>query len=163
MDIMCQEAPYPQVLADLVTRVRYKAGWNFSLRDLDRGQGSQGLTLVIHITGPDTYHPERQISVAHYMPVPPAAYDERSWRRWLFDQILLVERHEACEFFQLVTDGGQRGAIDRPYAPSHGPGNDPYLIREVGTDEDRRTSFRGEVAPATEGTPQSAAVAGSTT
>ena len=26
-------------------------------------------------------------------------------------------------------------------------GNDPYLIREVGTDLDRRTSFRGEVNP----------------
>ncbi len=25
------------------------------------------------------------------------------------------------------------------------PGNDPYLVREIGTDLDRRTSFRGEV------------------
>ena len=75
----------------------------------------------------------------HYFPVPPAAYDVRSWRRWLLEQVLLVERHEACEFFQL--------AGDRPYAPSHGPGNDPYLIRELGTDEDVRTSFRGELLP----------------
>lgn len=136
---MRQEAPYPVALADLLSRLTYKAGWAFRLADLDRGQGSEGLTLIINIVGPDSYHPERLISVNHYMPVPPAAYDARSWRRWLFDQIQLVERHEACEFFAI--DG------DRPYAPSHGPGNDPYLIREVGTDADRRTSFRGVTKP----------------
>jgi len=134
---MRQEAPYPDVLDAMVKTLRYKPGWQFRLADLDRGQGSTGLTLVIHITGPDSYHPERQISVNHYMLVPPAAYDARSWRRWLFDQVLLVEQHEACEFFTL--DG------EKPYAPSHGPGNDPYLIREVGTLDDQRTSFRGEL------------------
>lgn len=135
MTTMRQEAPYPDVLQTLIKSVRYKAGWTFSLADLDRGQGSAGLTLVIGITGPDSYHPDQRISVNHYMLVPPAAYDERSWRRWLFDQILLVERHEAMEFF--ILDG------TRPYAPSHGPGNDPYLIREVGTDADQRTTFLG--------------------
>lgn len=68
---------------------------------------------------------------------PPATYDQRSWRRWLFDRILDVEKHEAMEFFQV--------AGRRPYAPSHGPGNDPYMIREVGTDTDQRTSFRGDL------------------
>jgi hypothetical protein len=136
--MMRQEAPYPDALEELVGGLEYKAGWVFRLYpDLNRGQGSSGMTLVITITGPDSYHPEKQISVCHYMLVPPAAFDVRSWRRWLFDQILLVERHEACEFFSI--DG------DKPYAPSHGPGNDPYLVREIGTDEDRRTSFRGEV------------------
>jgi hypothetical protein len=138
MDMMIQEAPYPETLSKMIGQVTYKPGWRFMLYDnLDRGQGSKGLTLVINITGPDSYEPDRQISVNHYMLVPPAAFDMRSWRRWLFDQILLVEQHEACEFFTL--DG------DKPYAPSHGPGNDPYLIREVGTDEDRRTSYRGEL------------------
>jgi hypothetical protein len=33
------------------------------------------------------------------MPVPPAAYDARTWLRWLFDQFCLVEIHEAMEFF----------------------------------------------------------------
>jgi hypothetical protein len=155
MDMMRQEAPYPAVLADLVGCLRYKAGWRFSLADLDRGQGSKGLTLVINITGPDTYHPENRISVNHYMLVPPAAYDRRSWRRWLFDQVLLVELHEAMEFFVLVDmpgylgqDGKQYELTQRPYAPSHGPGNDPYMIREPdGTDLDRRTKFTGEVSP----------------
>lgn len=134
---MHQEAPFPWPLAKLVERLHYKPGWLFRLSDMDRGQESAGLTLIIHITGPDSYHPERTISVNHFMLVPPAAYDSRSWRRWLFDQVLLVERHEACEFFSINGD--------KPYAPSHGPGNDPYLIREVGTDEDRRTSFLGQV------------------
>ncbi len=70
------------------------------------------------------------------MLVPPAAFDRRSWQRWLLDQILLIERHEACEFFRV--DG------DRAYAPHHGPGNDPYIVFDHGTDEDVRTSFRGE-------------------
>lgn len=134
---MTQVAPYPTILADLVKAMKYKAGWTFGLHHIDRGQGSAGLTLMIHITGPNSYHPEQSISVNHYMVVPAASYDVRSWQRWLFDQVLLVERHEACEFFQ-VDDG-------RPYAPSHGPGNDPYLIREVGSELDVRTSFRGEV------------------
>jgi hypothetical protein len=135
--VMRQEAPFPTTLQKLVDKLRYKPRWWFSLEDMDRGQGSQGLTLVITVTGPDSYHPDDRITVAHYMLVPPAAYDERSWRRWLLDQVLLVERHEAMEFFTL--DGV------RPYAPSHGPGNDPYLVREVGTVEDQRTAFTGEV------------------
>jgi hypothetical protein len=139
-ELMRQEAPYPAELDSLVGSLTYKDGWSFLLRELDRGQGSKGLTLVITVTTVNSYPPHEPLRVAHYMPVPPAAYDERSWQRWLFEQILLVERHEACEFFTL--DG------DKPYAPSHGPGNDPYLVREVGTDLDRRTSFRGEVNPA---------------
>lgn len=136
---MSQEAPYPTVLDALVRRLEYRDGWDFSLVDLDRGQDSKGLTLIIRVTTVNSYPPHEPLRVAHYMPVPPAAYDERSWQRWLFEQILLVERHEACEFFTL--DG------NKPYAPSHGPGNDPYLVREIGTDEDRRTSFRGDMNP----------------
>jgi hypothetical protein len=139
MIAMTQTAPFPRPLADLVKQLAYKADWVFTLEDLDRGQGSVGLTLVIRITTPDAYHPDIRRGVLHYFPVPPAAYDMRSWRRWLLEQVLLVERHEACEFFQL--------AGDRPFAPSHGPGNDPYLIRELGTDEDVRTTFRGELLP----------------
>jgi hypothetical protein len=144
---MTQRAPDPMPLGALVHGVRYKAGWTFYLSNMDRGQGSEGLTLVINIQGPDTYHPERVISVNHLFPVPPAAYDYRSWRRWLFEQILLVERHEAMEWFTLVdeVEAGRTPDV-KPYAPSHGPGNDPYLVRELGTDEDRRTSFRGDVA-----------------
>lgn len=134
-----QVAPWPTALSHLVAKLTYRPGWTFHLAEMDRGQGSVGLTLDIVTSGYDSYHPDRgqNYRVHHYMPVPPAAYDERSWQRWLFDQLLLVERHEACEFF--VIDA------ERPYAPSHGPGNDPYIVRELGTDLDRRTRFTGEV------------------
>jgi hypothetical protein len=135
------EAPYPVALQTLVEQLRYRPGWTFDLVDLDRGQGSKGLTLDIVTLGYNSYHPDQgeHYRVHHYMPVPPAAYDVRSWMRWVFEQLLLVERHEACEFF--VVDG------EHPYAPSHGPGNVLYIVREVGTEVDARTSFRGEVNP----------------
>jgi hypothetical protein len=154
---MTQRADYPTILAELVEELHYRPGWTFRLVDRDRGQGSVGLTFVIRTRGYDSYHVDRgeTYSVLHYFPVPPAAYDGRSWRHWILEQLLLVERHEACEFFALdvgyVSDGNQTADVDverllmRPYAPSHGPGNDPYIVREIGTVEDQRTSFRGEL------------------
>ena len=143
---MQQQAPYPQALAYLVERLSYRPGWTFELKHLDRGQGSAGLTLIITAKTPDSYHPAQTIHVCHYMIVPAAAFDHRSWQRWLFDQLLLVERHEACEFFTIHDSPGSEHAV-KPYAPSHGPGNDPYIVRELGTREDQRTSFRGEMNP----------------
>jgi hypothetical protein len=142
---MRQTAAYPELLDQLVHTCKYK-GWTFVLTDIDRGQLSEGLTLDIITLTANSYHPRRceycsstvtNYRVHHYMPVPPAAYDIRSWKRWLFDQILLVERHEAAEFFQV--------GDDRPYAPSHGPGNDPYILREIGTPLDVATAFTGAV------------------
>lgn len=131
---MTQTAPYPHALAKLVDQLNYK-GWDVFLADgFDRGQGSKGLTLVITREGPDTYHPERVIRVNHYMLVPPAAFNASSWQRWLFEQFLLVETHECAEFF-MVGD-------DRPFAPNHGNGENPYVIHDPTTDEARRTSFR---------------------
>lgn len=147
-DVMRQEAPFPVVLADLIDGLRYKPGWSFTLGSIDRGQGSRGLTLIINIRTQDSYNPDLPITVSHYMLVPPAAYDMRSWRRWLLDQILLVERHEACEFF-MVDD-------DKPYAPHHQPGHDPYTVYEYGTWEEVDTDFRGNrVHPAATSPPQS--------
>jgi hypothetical protein len=140
-----QTAPYPQALAHLVDCLEYRSreGWHVSLEDIDRGQGSKGLTLIVLRSGPDTYNPDQTLRVNHYFPVPPAAYDWRSWQRWLFDRLGDVDTHERCENF-LVHDSPGSGHVMRPYAPSHGPGNDPYLVRELGTMEDVETSFRGE-------------------
>lgn len=134
-----QQAPYPHALAALVRSMQYKPNYRIELKTIDRGQGSAGLTLIITTHEPDSYHPKTWLRVDHYFPVPPAAYDLRSWQRWLLDRCLDVAAHETCEFFMI--DG------KRPYAPSHGPGNDPYLIRELGTELDQRTRFTGEVAP----------------
>jgi hypothetical protein len=135
------EAPFPTALAKMVEELVYRPGWTCRLQDIDRGQGSKGLTLIITSCGYDSYHPERgeTYRVNHYMPVPPASYNEQSWRRWLFNQYLAVETHECAEFFKL-------GKL-RPYAPHHGPGNDPYTIFERGTDEEARTMFTGKINP----------------
>lgn len=135
---MRQEAPKPQALFDLVDRLTYKPGWSFWIAELDRGQGSEGLTFVIRVDVPDSRNAEQNIGVLHYMIVPAAAFNEQSWRRWLLDQVLLVEQHEACEFFMLDDE--------RPFAPVHAPGFDPYTIRELATNEERRTTFRGELS-----------------
>jgi len=148
---MTQTAPYPQVLAGLVKRLRYRVrlGWEVALLDdyqrdkPGRHAGeSRGLTLVVTRCGPDTYHPERTIAVSHLFPVPPATYDLRSWQRWLFDRLGDVDLHERMEDF-LVADSPGSEHVTRPYAPSHKPGSDPYMVLEYGTDLDRRTSFRG--------------------
>jgi hypothetical protein len=94
-----QEAPYP---ADLVEHCTYRPHWSVALRELDRGQGCTGLTVVITVMGPDSYPPHDPMSVAHLFPVPAAAYNRASWCRWLFDCLLLVERHEAMEFFEVA-------------------------------------------------------------
>jgi hypothetical protein len=133
---MSQVAAYPVTLSNLIQHLRYKEGWRFELVSIDRGQASAGLTLIINITVPDSYHPEQTMCVNHYMIVPPAAFDERSWCRWLLSQILLVEQHEACEFFQIEGH--------RPYAPNHGPGRDPYTIMDQGLQRDATTTFRGD-------------------
>ena len=137
---MRQEAPYPEALADLVRLLRYKEHWRVWLDDMERDPGSAGLTLVIQRYGPDSYNPDTMLPVNHYFPVPAATYNRRSWQMWLFRRLLDVEQHECAEFF--VIDG------HRPFAPLHGPGNDPYLIAELATDEERRTSFRGTLNPA---------------
>lgn len=139
---MTQTAPYPTTLAELVNQLEYRPGWSFALKYRDRGQGSKGLTLEILTQGYDSYHPERgeNYHVYHYMIVPAASYNRQSWQNWLLEQILLVERHEACEFMKI--DG------KRPYAPHHGPGNDPYLVFTHGTDEDKRTMYTGKTLKA---------------
>lgn len=147
MMTMVQRAPRPDVLFDLVGNLAYKRGWRFWLdEELDRGQGSEGLTFVAQVTTDDGYHPERKRSVVHYMIVPAAAFDRRAWTRWLLDQILMIESHEACEFFRFE-DPAEAEPDFRPFAPNHGPGRNPYEIVSVGTDVDVRTSFTGAVNP----------------
>jgi hypothetical protein len=149
---MHQVAPYPDELAGLVKRLRYRRhmGWSVHLDpDLERDHAdvhagpSRGLTLVVTRCGPNSYHPEQVMVVNHYFPVTPATYDLRSWQRWLFDRLGDVDTHERMEDFALLTDDGN--AQVRPYAPNHGPGNDPYRVCEYAEDIDRRTSFRGDV------------------
>jgi hypothetical protein len=154
---MSQVAPYPAELAELVDSLRYRRdrGWAVYLADdLQRdkpgvhGGESRGLTLVVVREGPNSYRPEQVMRVAHYFAVPPATYNRASWMRWLFDRLGDVDTHERMEDFTLITGADEPPLqLDRPYAPNHGPGWDPYLITVERTAIDRRTSFRGELNP----------------
>jgi hypothetical protein len=141
--LMRQVALFPAELADLVERTRFRPGYEVLLGDLDRGQGCSGLTLMVLTSEMDTYDPDCMRPVWHYFPVPAAAYNRQSWQRWLFERLHEVSKHEDMEWFRIVADDGTER---RPLAPNHGPGWDPYLITELATDTDRRTSFRGEVS-----------------
>lgn len=159
---MRQVAPYPEILAALVRQLRYRRdrGWQVWLDDdcqrdkPGRHAGeSRGLTLIVQRCGPDAYDPDRVIAVNHYFAVPPATYNRQSWMMWLFDRLGNVDLHERMEEFTLVMDhdispaGKAQEALERPLAPCHGPGWDPYLITVERTGADRRTSFRGELNP----------------
>lgn len=111
------------VLAGLVERVTYKPGWTFRLEEVSRGQGCEGLTLLISAPVVDSFNPDTTVEVCHLMQVPAAAFNERSWRRWILDCILNVEQHETLEWYRV--DG------DQPYFPGHGPGQAPYPILEI--------------------------------
>jgi hypothetical protein len=138
---MSQMAPFPEALAYLVKRITYRPGWRFSLQDVDRDTDEEGkvigmgLTFVVTTLGRNSYRVEdgETYRVNHYFIVPAATYDERAWRRWMFDRLVDVETHEAMEFFKVDKR--------RPYAPSHGPGNNPYTVRERQTEEDAHTMF----------------------
>jgi hypothetical protein len=140
---MTQTAPFPQLLADLVSRLSYRPGWQFRLGDIDRdkdGKGNvvgAGLTLDIITRGYNSYQPAdgETYRVHHYFIVPAATYDERAWMRWLFERLVDVETHECMEFFKIDAR--------RPFAPSHGPGNNPYSVRDRQTEADAHTMFIG--------------------
>lgn len=141
---LIQTAPYPDALARLVDQVTYRPGSTVSLEDVDRDRDphgevvGSGLTLVVATRGYNSYRLSdgENYRVHHYFIVPAATYDERAWMRWLFDQLVLVETHEAMEFFKV----NKR----RPFAPNHGPGRNPYSILERGTEADATTMFTGE-------------------
>lgn len=164
-DQMRQYAPYPQALEDAVSEFRYMDGWHFRLDDIerdfepddhDRMHGiAGGLTFIILVPCFDSYHPDQYRPVTHYHPVPAATFNRGAWERWIVDMLLRTITHEACEHPRFViegdftTRGGEHSGehVRRPFAPTHGPGDDPYVIHEYASDEQRRTSFRGTLNP----------------
>jgi hypothetical protein len=159
-----QWAPWPDELEALVAMVRYRPGWRFVLQDEERdpvsthGESAGGLTLEIVTKTTESYDspicetcqsPVTNYRVRFLYPVPPATYDRQTWLDWIMDCVEQTELHEARENFRLVwtkiANGEQTKQLEVPFAPNHGPGRDPYRRYSYATDEQRRTSFRGEV------------------
>ena len=124
------------LLEGLVRRARCKPGWSFSVRD-DKETG--GRCLVVTVEGYDSSRPSRRVPmiVSHWHPIPAATYNEQTWKRWMFERCRGVENHELGEWF--------RFGDERPFAPLHGPGEDPYVVHEYRPEVDARTTQDGSV------------------
>lgn len=115
------------ILRKLVNEVQCKPGWSFGLEDKDGA-----LSLTITVAGFDSFNPEQKFIVRHYHPVPITTFNEKSWRRWIFDQCIRTETHEVAEWLRF----GLGNKEIRPFLPTHGPGEDPYANREYRNEDD---------------------------
>lgn len=124
------------VLAALLPRIKCKPGWSFRLR---MSNDDIYPKLVITVPGYDSSRPDDKIpmTVAHFYPVPEATYNEKTWRRWVFERCRGVENHELGEWF--------RDGAERPFAPLHGPGEDPYTVHEFRPEADALTTQDGSM------------------
>lgn len=125
------------VLYGIIKKIQCKPGWGFYL-----SEENHFLSLVITVTGVDSYNPNDKLRVSHFYPVPEATYNESSWLRWIFERCRGVENHELGEWFRI----GNR----RPFAPLHGPGEDPYTVHEYRNSVDAQTLQDGSVSESVE-------------
>ena len=121
-----------EILRDLVERVHCKPGWSFRLFDEDGA-----LRLVITVRGFDSYNESHALTVSHFLPVPTTTYNQKSWQRWIFEMCRRVENHELGEWFRIDDV--------RPFAPLHGPGEDPYTVHEFRSESDARVLQDGSM------------------
>lgn len=104
--------------------IKYKKGWTFYLQWPTADCVVWKLMIVSETA--NSRHEEQMIRVRHEFMVPPADYHEHVWLAWIFERIQDVEaKHEAGEFFQYKDD--------RPFAPHHGNGQDPYRVWFMGS------------------------------
>jgi len=105
-----------QIAQTVTPTLSYKPGWSFKIA------GPLGRFLCIYATTPDSGHPERTRITQHQFEVPDAIDTHQGFVRWVFDCLLLCERHEAGEF--LAVDGF------RPFFPHHQNEGSPYELVE---------------------------------
>lgn len=122
------------ILARVVAEARCLPGWSFRLVDEDGA-----MRLVIRIKGVNNYDHSQPFTVNHFHPVPVTTYNEKSWRRWVFEQCLRTMNHELGESLRFGPEEL------RPFAPMHGPGEDPYTCHEVRPEIDALTTQDGSI------------------
>lgn len=119
-------------LAELVTGMKYRPGWDIRLAvntqhqqapDMPAGitrtrlifwgydEDATPLVLSVMITAPDSWKPHGELVIEHQFNVPLAEPTE-GWDYWLIGRLCDVDRHEAMEIFELA-DG------TRPFYPEH--------------------------------------------
>jgi hypothetical protein len=124
------------LLQKIVSETKCKPGWSFRLVDEDGA-----LRLYIRIDGVNNYDHSQPFIVNHVHPVPTTTFNEKSWRRWIFEQCLRTMNHELGESLRF----GPLGNEVRPFAPMHGPGEDPYTVHEWRSETDALTTQDGSV------------------
>lgn len=124
------------LLRKIVAETKCKPNWSFFL--LNEGGA---LRLVIQVAGVDSFYPKIPFTVRHYHPVPTVTFNEKSWRRWIFDQCMRTETHEVGEWLRF----GEGENETRPFVPTHGPGEDPYANREYRSPDDAYTTQDGSM------------------
>jgi hypothetical protein len=120
------------ILEKVVSELKGPPNWYFRLADEDGAK-----RLVITLDTVSNYDNTKPFAVSHFHPVPIATYNEKTWQRWVFDQCIRTMNHELGEALSF------KGK--RPFAPMHGPGEDPYIVHDNRTDEERRTMQDGSV------------------
>ena len=83
----------------------------------------------------------KPFNVIHEHPVPFATYNEKTWRRWIFNQCMRSMSHEIGESLRF----GEGDDECRPFLPTHGPGEDPYDIREYRNEDDAFITQNGSM------------------
>lgn len=124
------------ILRKVVAEARCFPNWSFRIVDEEGA-----LRLVVRIDGRDNYDPDSRFVVDHYHPVPITTYNEKTWRRWVYEQCLRTMNHEIGE---ALTFGPADEPL-RPFVPMHGPGEDPYTVHEWRPEADARTTQRGSL------------------
>jgi hypothetical protein len=120
------------LLAQIVATTKGPPNWSFKLIDEEEAK-----RLVITIDTTSNYDNTKSFLVSHFHPVPVAVYNKKSWQRWIFDQCIRTMNHELGE---AICFNGKR-----PFAPMHGPGEDPYIVHDNRSDEERRTMQDGSI------------------
>lgn len=123
------------LLRDIVAKTKCKPGWRFWVE----AKEINTLTLNITIDGVNNYDHSKRFVVTHPHPVPMATYNEKTWKRWILEQCRRVENHELGENLRFGDEE------ERPFAPMHGPGEDPYTVHEIRPEKDALTTQNGSV------------------